>query len=121
MGLSSKAIPAQFLFPTELLRGEGNLFINRDITQGQSGVRKIKRRLPFLEIVDCHLLGNCYSNNTKKKTHNEYKEWRPLELFNSHLIQSQWQSTVGSSGSRVQQGPNGPWGGGGKGWGGIKR
>lgn len=65
MGLSSTATPAQFPFPTELLRGEGNLFINRDITQGQSGVRKIKRRLPFLEIVDCHLLGNCYSNYTK--------------------------------------------------------
>lgn len=62
MGLSSKHDSRSIPVSNRTAARGRDMFINRGITQGQSGVGKIKRRLPFLAIFDCHLLGNCYSN-----------------------------------------------------------
>lgn len=62
MGLSSKRNSRSIPVSNRIAARGRDMFINRGITQGQSGVGKIKRRPPFLEIFDCHLLGSRYSN-----------------------------------------------------------
>lgn len=52
----------------------------RDLTQGQSGVGKVKKRLLFLEIF------NWETVTTTMQIHNGHKEWSPLELFKSHIV-----------------------------------
>lgn len=63
MGLSSKRDSRSIPVSNRIAARGRDIFINNPfITQGQSGVGKIKRPLLFLEIFDCHLLGNCCSN-----------------------------------------------------------
>lgn len=62
------------------------MYINRGVTQGQSGVGKIKRR-PFLETLTAIYWKTVV---VTMQVHNGYKKWCPLELFDSHFVQ--WQS-----------------------------
>lgn len=63
------------------------MFINRSVTRGKVASGKLKEGFPFWK----YLTAIYWETVTvTMQIHNEYKEWRPLELFNSHLVQSQW-------------------------------
>lgn len=83
------AILDQFPFPTELLRGEGICLSIEVSPRGKVASGKLKEGLLFWKSLTAIYWE---AVTVTMQIHNEYKEWCPLELFDSHLVQSQWQS-----------------------------